>query len=66
VAFNPDGTILATGSTDGTTKVWNVRTGALITTLTGRGHGVNAVAFSPDGTMLATAGEDDTVKLWGD
>ena len=33
VAFNPSSTIVATGSMDTTAKLWDVQTGAEITTL---------------------------------
>ncbi|GAA0819065.1 WD40 repeat domain-containing serine/threonine protein kinase [Streptosporangium amethystogenes subsp. fukuiense] len=64
VMFNPDGTALATGSDDGTAKLWNARTGELITTLTGHKREVWDVVFSPDGTVLATSSLDGTVRLW--
>ncbi len=61
--FNPNGTLLATGSVDGTVKLWNLETGNLIRTIAH--HRVSQVAFSPDGRLLATAGAaDNTVKVW--
>jgi WD40 repeat protein/serine/threonine protein kinase len=64
VAWSPDGTRLASGSNDGTVKVWEAATGK--DTLTFRGHtnGVNCVAWSPDGRRLASASWDTTVKVW--
>jgi WD40 repeat protein len=53
VAFSPDGTILATGSSDKTTRLWDVATGALLKTYDVN-YIVQSVAFSPDGSMLAS------------
>ena len=47
LAFAPDGTVVASGSRDGTTKLWDVADGGLIRTIEG-----SCVAFSPDGTMV--------------
>ena len=64
VAYSPDGTTVATASTDGTARIWDVATGTTRTTLTGHTDLVYAVAYSPDGTTLATASNDGTVRIW--
>jgi NB-ARC domain/WD domain, G-beta repeat len=75
VAIAPDGTWLATGSWDGTTRTWDAATGQHRATLTGHTGPVNAVAIAPDGTWLATASGnkaarrtagngDHTVRVW--
>ena len=61
VAFSPDGTSLASGSLDGTVKLWNLAT-KTSTTLSSSTI-VLSVAFSPDGITLA-AGLENTIKLW--
>lgn len=63
LAFSPDGRILASGSWDGSVKLWNVATGALLWTGQHSSH-VNRVAFAPDGRLLASCGQDATVRLW--
>jgi WD40 repeat protein len=53
---------LASGSNDGTVKLWDVVTGQEVLTLKGHAAGVSSVAFSPDGKRLAVG--SDVVKLW--
>lgn len=65
VAFRGDGDLLATGSYDGSARIWDLRAGssAHSVRLTHPGR-VNSVAFSPDGTLLATTCSDGIARLW--
>jgi WD40 repeat protein len=64
IRFSQDGQFIATGSADGTVKVWEAETGKELVTLTGHTGIVSGVAFSPDGTRLATASRDGTMRVY--
>mgnify|MGYP003420138322 CR=1 FL=1 len=54
----------ATGSIDGTCKIWNVATGKTIYTLTGHTDEVLDINFNWIGNKIATASIDGTVRLY--
>jgi geranylgeranyl transferase type-2 subunit beta len=64
VAFSPDGTRLATGSSDRKVRLWDTQSGKLHSTLEGHGDYVANVAFDPAGRRLTTASYDHTAKIW--
>src|SRR3546814_16757898 len=53
VAFSPDGSQLATASSDELVVLWDPQTGDRIATMTGHTGGAPDVAFLPDGVTLA-------------
>jgi WD40 repeat protein len=63
-AFGPDGSRLATASTDGTVRLWDPRTGEQQLMLRGHNGLVGSVAFNPDGSRLASVSADGTVRIW--
>jgi serine/threonine protein kinase len=64
VAFAPDGQRLATGSKDGTARIWDAGGGRELFCLRGHRSEITAVAYAPDGQWLVTSSTDGTAKLW--
>jgi WD40 repeat protein len=73
LAFNADGTALATSGveatrenviTDVAIKLWDAETGRPRLTLQRQLDLFRTLAFTPDGRTLAAGGRDCTVKLW--
>jgi WD40 repeat protein len=69
VAFNPQGTMLASGGWDGTLRLWRIRNARDTKPIGAPGDmkargGIRSVAFSPDGRVVAVGSSDGTVSLW--
>jgi eukaryotic-like serine/threonine-protein kinase len=67
VVWSHDGTHLASGSQDGTVKIWVPFTQILPLQMPyapAISFWVNAVAWSPDGQFLASGGADNTIKIF--
>ncbi|KAM0555880.1 hypothetical protein ACHAPJ_006282 [Fusarium lateritium] len=76
VAYSPDGQWLASGSLDGTAKLWDAETGTCLHTVGGHGGGfkkystekrsacIMSVAFSVNGESFVTGSSNGIVKVW--
>jgi WD40 repeat protein len=63
VAFSLDGKYLATGSSDGTARLWDLATGETVHIFEGHSGEVFEVKFSPDGKTLLV-GSAQAAHLW--
>jgi WD40 repeat protein len=64
IAIHPTEPHVVTCAEDGTARMWNWQTGAMLLPLRPSFVGVNQVCFSPDGKLLAVATLDRFVKVW--
>ena len=64
IAASPDGTQIASGSTDSIVRVYDGITGEVRHELERHRQLVYSVAFSPDGQTLVSGSEDGSVQLW--
>ncbi|KAB8346079.1 hypothetical protein FH972_023130 [Carpinus fangiana] len=80
IKFSPNGTRLATCSSDATAKIWSFPLPAkgqpttthdlgdtdfcLLHTLKGHLAGLSTLAWAPDSSILATGSDDKTIRLW--
>lgn len=64
VAYSPDGTRVASGSWDGTARVWDAATAEEQTVFTGHTDVVSHVMFSSDSATILSTSLDGTAQLW--
>jgi WD40 repeat protein len=62
--ISQDGKYFASGSDDGTAKIWDATNGEELVALNSNTGPVTYVSFSPDGGRLATAGFDGIARIW--
>ena len=64
LALSADESQVATGSEDETVRIWNTRTGTLLSCLRGHENTITSLAFAPDGQRVASGSKDATLRIW--
>ena len=64
VATTPDEKYIASRSTDGTIKLWDIESGREVRSFEGHNYCINSVAITPDGKYIVSGNNDGTIKLW--
>ncbi|NXW70565.1 DAW1 factor, partial [Hirundo rustica] len=64
LSFNPQSTLLATGSMDTTAKLWDIEKGEEVATLNGHSAEIIALSFNTTGDRIITGSFDHTVAVW--
>ncbi|KAI0339642.1 WD40 repeat-like protein [Trametopsis cervina] len=62
--FSPDGALLVAGFHDYAVRIWDVRTGNMISDIRGHTDWVYSVFFSSDGRQVVSGASDHTVRVW--
>ena len=63
VGWSMNGKFIATGSRDGTVRIWDAAAAALVRELR-NDEGIYSLDWSPDGERILTGGEHGGVSLW--
>jgi WD40 repeat protein len=64
LAWSPDGSLLAVGSTDSNIYLCTFPGGSIQAVLRGHEHFVTRLEYHPSGRLLASCSHDDSTRLW--
>jgi len=64
IALSPNGKTLASGSSSGIVKLWDIETRKVTVKWTGHTNRVWSVRWSADGMCVASGSSDGTVRVW--
>lgn len=64
LAMHPKGEVVVSGGQNKVIQLWDIKSGAALTALTGHLQEITSLNFTPDGETLVSASADSTVKVW--
>jgi WD40 repeat protein len=64
MAFSPDGTLVASASSDGIGRIWRTSDWGLHAVLAGHLNALTSIGFSADGEHAVTGGRDGTARVF--
>ena len=64
VNFNPQSSLIASGSFDQSVRIWEVKTGKLVKTIEAHDQPVTSVHFIRDGSIIVSGSHDGSCKIW--
>lgn len=64
IAYNNEGSLLATAAGDGTAKIWNRKTGEVLSSISSGNAEFFIVHFHPEDSIIATGDSEGIIKLW--
>jgi len=63
--LHPSLPLLLSGTSEGTVKIWDIETQALITSVLGHTSAINQAVYSNTGALFATSDTERELRLWG-
>lgn len=65
IDISPDGSKIVSGSQDSSCKIWDLKTGSLLSTFTDKeGGAVTSIAWSSNGSKIATGSINSDLLMW--
>ncbi|MBZ0318401.1 MAG: WD40 repeat domain-containing protein [Anaerolineae bacterium] len=64
IAWNPDGSKVVVGYTDGLVRIWDTTNNSLLGVLEGHSDEITTIGWSPIDNRILTGGFDGTVRVW--